>query len=70
MIFVIVKTQNIFKTKIMEKIKVYYVANRSAWGTEVKSLNFSSKENADTFIALMKAEGYEITQFGGEGYIG
>lgn len=52
------------------KIKVYYVASKFSYATEVQSLEFSSKENADAFINLMKAEGYEITQFGGEGYLG
>ena len=37
---------------------------------EVKGFEFSSLENADTFIDLMTAEGYEVTTFGGEGYLG
>ena len=52
------------------KIEVYYVARNYGYATNLESIKFSSKENADAFINLMKAEGYEITQFGGEGYLG
>lgn len=58
------------KMENSSKIKVYYVASKFSYATEVKSIEFSNKENADTFINLMKAEGYEITQFGKEGYTG
>lgn len=54
----------------MEKIKVYVVISRTSWSREVKDFEFSTKENADLFISLMKSEGYEITQFANEGYIG
>lgn len=52
------------------KIEVYYVARNYGYSRNLESIKFSSKENADAFIKLMKAEGYEITQFGGEGYLG
>lgn len=58
------------KPEVQSKVVVYYVASKFSYATEVKSLEFSSKENADTFINLMKAEGYEITTFAGEGYTG
>ena len=58
------------KMETNSKIKVYYVASKFSYATEVQSLEFSNKENADAFINLMKAEGYEITQFAGDGYLG
>lgn len=58
------------KPEVQSKVVVYYVASKFSYATEVKSIEFSNKENADTFINLMKAEGYEITQFAGEGYLG
>lgn len=53
-----------------EKIEVYYVASKTGYAVTLESVKFSSKENADKFIALMKSEGYEITKFGNEGYNG
>lgn len=53
-----------------KKYKVYYIARDYGYKRDVESVEFSNKANADAFIALMKSEGYEITQFGGEGYIG
>lgn len=58
------------KPEVQSKVVVYYVASKFSYATEVKSIEFSNKENADTFINLMKDEGYEITQFAGEGYLG
>ena len=54
----------------MEKIKVYVVISKTSYQTEVKDFEFSTIEKADQFIDLMKSEGYEITQFGKEGYLG
>lgn len=51
-------------------VKVYVITNRSSYSIELKDFDFSSKEKADQFIQLMQSEGYEITQFAGEGYIG
>lgn len=51
-------------------VKVYVVTNRTSYSIEVKGFDFSSKKKADQFIRLMQSEGYEITQFAGEGYIG
>ena len=58
------------KMENSSKIKVYLTIGSTSYSTEVKGFEFSNKENADAFINLMKAEGYEITQFGGEGYLG
>ena len=52
------------------KVTVYYTARNYGYASNVESIEFSTKENADAFINIMKAEGYEITQFGGEGYLG
>ena len=54
----------------MKTYEVFYVARQFGYATNVESIKFSKKENADAFIALMKDEGYEITTFGGEGYTG
>ena len=55
----------------METFEVYFAKkNGSGWEKNVFSIKFKKKENADTFIGIMKDEGYEITQFCGEGYIG
>lgn len=54
----------------MEKITVYWVAREYGYKTDVESLEFSTKANADKFIALMKSEGYKITKFGRDGYTG
>jgi hypothetical protein len=56
--------------KKMKKYKIYLVIHETSYSREVKEFEFSTKENADQFIALMKSEGYEITQFGNEGYLG
>lgn len=53
-----------------KEFKVYYVAREYGWATNVESVEFSTKENADAFIQLMTSEGYKITQFGGDGYVG
>lgn len=58
------------KMENSSKIKVYLTIGSTSYSTEVKGFEFSNKENADAFINLMKAEGYEITQFAGEGYLG
>ena len=58
------------KPEVQSEVIVYYVASKFSYATEVNSIKFSNKENADTFINLMKAEGYEITTFAGEGYLG
>lgn len=50
--------------------KIYYNASKLGYVTTLHSVTFSKKENADIFIAIMKEEGYEITRFGEEGYIG
>ena len=54
----------------ISKIKVYVVISGTSYMREVKDFEFSSKANADAFINLMTAEGYEITTFGKEGYLG
>lgn len=58
------------KPEVQSEVIVYYVASKFSYATEVQSLEFSNKENADAFINLMKSEGYEITQFAGDGYTG
>ena len=45
--------------------EVCYVSDKSLYAETLESIKFNSKENADTFIRIMKAEGYEISNFGG-----
>ena len=49
--------------------EVYWVANKSTYQCEIKSVGFDSKENADMFIYLLKKEGYELSNAFG-GYMG
>lgn len=50
--------------------KVYYLFRGYGNVKEYHAITFKSKENADAFIALMKSEGIEVTEFSGLGYIG
>jgi len=47
--------------------EVYYVSNKNCGITYLQAVNFTKKENADAFIAIMRDEGYEIDK---AGYIG
>ena len=53
-----------------EKIyEVKYVGLNYGYAKHIHSIECKSKENADTLIAILKSEGYEIdTTFGG--YVG
>ena len=49
--------------------EVKYVGINCGYARYIHSIKCKSKENADTLIALLKSEGYEIdTTFGG--YVG
>lgn len=50
--------------------RVHYKTAKNSFYTEVKSIEFKSKDNADKFIAIMKAEGYEIVKWDDESYMG
>ena len=50
--------------------KVYYLFRGYSNIKEYHTITFKSKENADAFLALMKSEGIEVTEFSGQGYIG
>lgn len=50
--------------------RVHYKTAKNSFYTEVKSVVFKSKDNADKFIAIMKAEGYEIVKWDDDSYMG
>lgn len=56
--------------KTMKNFTVYFTSGSTSYAKTLTSVEFSSQANADAFIELMKAEGYEITTFGKEGYLG
>ena len=56
--------------KTMKNFTVYFTSGSTSYAKTLTSVEFSDQANADAFIEIMKAEGYEITTFGNEGYLG
>lgn len=52
------------------KYKVDWKVTKNGYYSEINSIVFKSKDNADNFIAIMKAEGYEIVKWDDDSYIG